>query len=515
MSERFSRFDHWPTGTKLLLILSAALLPLGLALVWAARESIDDANAANLAAAEQQGRGAGRAIESLLARNALALTVAANGAFRDGRADLCAATAQSLALTPAIASRFVIRNMDGSLRCSHGDIIPRYNDRLVAPGAIRLWISPTDRVVDYRTGVIGGIATGELKVEEIQAEIEQAVGQTLGVSISDGVNRLAIVEDPAARLGDRPVLRRNYRIASQQLTVSTITEVGRTTIFDQVAMLLPLLMWLLAALLSWWLVKRLLIRPLDRLKRAVIAYQPGAEKLQLPDRLGPTAEIRELGSAFERAVERIEQSERQMAEALEGQRRLVREVHHRVKNNLQVVASLLNIHGRSATTPEARAAYAAIGRRVDALSVVHRNHFAEVEESRGISMRPLLVELGATLRASAPDDARATSIQLDIDNLYTTQDAAVAAAFFVTEVVEFAMLQRPGEAVEIELRRTSELAARLTISSNALMPEESDDGEPGEREQFRRVIGGLARQLRSPLDEKIGRLSVDIPVFPE
>ena len=88
----------------------------------------------------------------------------------------------------------------------------------------------------------------------------------------------------------------------------------------------------------------------------------------------------------------------------------------------------------------------------------------------------------------------------------------MATAFFVTEVVEFAMLRRPGEAIEIELRRVSELAARLTISSNALM---LDDAGEEELEQFRRVIGGLARQLRSPLDEKIGRLSVDIPVFPD
>jgi len=331
------------------------------------------------------------------------------------------------------------------------------------------------------------------------------------LTISDGSSELRIIDERDPRPEAEPI-RRAQPIGRGQLQVRTAIAVERTTIFDQLAMLLPLLMWLLAALLSWWLVKRLLIRPLDRLKRAVLAYQPGAEQLQLPDRLGPTAEIRELGSAFERAVDRIEQSERQMAEALEGQRRLVREVHHRVKNNLQVVASLLNIHGRSATAAEARAAYAAIGRRVDALSVVHRNHFAEVEESRGISMRPLLVELGATLRASAPDDARATPIQLDIDPLYTTQDAAVATAFFVTEVVEFAMLRRPGEAIEIELRRVSELAARLTISSNALM---LDDAGEEELEQFRRVIGGLARQLRSPLDEKIGRLSVDIPVFPD
>jgi two-component sensor histidine kinase len=267
-----------------------------------------------------------------------------------------------------------------------------------------------------------------------------------------------------------------------------------------------------AAVLSWWLVRRMLTRPLDRLKRAVINYRPGEAPLALPDRLGPTAEIRELGQAFERAVDRIEQSERQMAEALDGQRRLVREVHHRVKNNLQVVASLLNIHGRSAATPEAQAAYAAIGRRVDALSVVHRNHFAEIEDSRGIALRPLLVELAATLRASAPGDAQATSMQLDVGHLHTTQDAAVATAFFVTEVVEFAMLAQPGEPIEIELRRVSELAARLTMSSNALMGESGDDKE---RAQFSRIIGGLARQLRSPLDEKIGRFSVDIPVFPE
>ena len=278
-------------------------------------------------------------------------------------------------------------------------------------------------------------------------------------------------------------------------------------------MLLPLLMWVAAALLSWWLVRRSLIQPLGRLQRAVMTYQPGDGDLEIPERLGPATEIRELGSAFVRSVERIEVSERQMAEALEGQRRLVREVHHRVKNNLQVVASLLNIHGRSATSGEARAAYAAIGRRVDALSVVHRNHFAEVEDSRGIALRPLLVELAATLRASAPDDARAVPMQLDVDPLFTTQDAAVATAFFVTEVVEYAMLHQPGEPIEIELRRVSELAARLTISSNALMKADGDEGN--ERDQFGRIIGGLARQLRSPLDEKIGRLSVDIPVFPE
>ena len=200
-----------------------------------------------------------------------------------------------------------------------------------------------------------------------------------------------------------------------------------------------------------------------------------------------------------------------MTDALTGQRRLVREVHHRVKNNLQVVASLLNIHGRSAGTPDAQAAYAGIGRRVGALSIVHRNHFAEMEENRGIALRPLLAELAAELRAGAPEPARRLAIDLDLETVNTTQDVAVAVAFLITEIVEHAMLDRPQDAVEISLRRTSELTARLAISSPVLHP---DDAEKPEKAQFERIIAGLAKQLRSPLERKLGRYSVDLPVFP-
>ena len=134
---------------------------------------------------------------------------------------------------------------------------------------------------------------------------------------------------------------------------------------------------------------------------------------------------------------------------------------------LQVVASLLNIHSRSAETGEARAAYAGIGRRVGALSIVHRNHFAEMEESRGIALRPLVAELAAELRAGAPEAARRLGIDLDLETVNTTQDVAVAVSFLITEIVEFAMFNRPADPVEITLRRTSELTARLSLSSMA------------------------------------------------
>jgi two-component sensor histidine kinase len=190
---------------------------------------------------------------------------------------------------------------------------------------------------------------------------------------------------------------------------------------------------------------------------------------------------------------------------------LVREVHHRVKNNLQVIASLLNIHSRTAAAPDVRAAYAAISRRVGALSVVHRNHFADVEESRGIALRPLLTELAAELRVSAPENARALGVDLDLESVNTTQDVAVAIAFLVTEIVEFAMLQAPADSVEIALRRSSELTARLTLGSAVLTGDESEDPS---RVQFERIVSGLAKQLRSSLERKLGRYSVEFPIFP-
>jgi hypothetical protein len=134
-----------------------------------------------------------------------------------------------------------------------------------------------------------------------------------------------------------------------------------------------------------------------------------------------------------------------------------------------------------------------------------------MEENRGIAMRPLITELAAELRAGAPDSARGLLIELELDSVNTTQDSAVAVSFLITEIVEFAMLHCPDEPVEISLRRTSELTARLTLASKVLVP---DEEQQPQKVQFERIIGGLAKQLRSSLDRKLGRYSVDLPVFP-
>ena len=179
-----------------------------------------------------------------------------------------------------------------------------------------------------------------------------------------------------------------------------------------------------------------------------------------------------------RAIDRVEVSERETTAALEGQRRLVREVHHRVKNNLQVVASLLNIHGRSAET--SRRARRLCRHQPARRRLVHRPPQPFCRD--GGESRHLAAAAGDRARRRASrrrprGGARAARSISTWTALYTTQDAAVAVAFLITEIIEFAMLNAPEEPIELSLRRTSELTARLSLGSPILVPEE--EGEPG------------------------------------
>ena len=206
-----------------------------------------------------------------------------------------------------------------------------------------------------------------------------------------------------------------------------------------------------------------------------------------------------------------------MAAALDTQRKLTREVHHRVKNNLQIIASLISLHARSAHEPEAVSAYGSIQRRVDALSVVHRNHFAELEDNRGVGVRPLISELSASLRGTAPYEARRFGIQIDSDDdLHISQDVAVPVAFLVTELVELAMLSDPRATMRISVHLEADRNDRalLQMASPALCA--GPEMTLLLNERYGRVLTGLSRQLRSPLDHdaEAGCYSIAISVIP-
>src|SRR3982751_1673269 len=97
LSAAMRRFATLPTAAKLLLILTALLLPMGIALTWVGESGIRQANEALRGRSTDQAKVAAGATESLIARNALALRVAAAAAIRADGGDPCGNALQALA----------------------------------------------------------------------------------------------------------------------------------------------------------------------------------------------------------------------------------------------------------------------------------------------------------------------------------------------------------------------------------------------------------------------------------
>ena len=177
LAERFARL---PTAAKLLLILTAVLLPIGLGVDLDRRETESgEAKKALEAQTSDQSQDAARAVESLIARNALAMRIAANGALADGTAGACDRARSSLAIAPAVAQSFELETPDGKPLCEAGEVGDTGALPLVAPGDIRVaHRSRTTDGVAVRTGVNGGMATALISLDEVRsAALERRRGR--------------------------------------------------------------------------------------------------------------------------------------------------------------------------------------------------------------------------------------------------------------------------------------------------------------------------------------------------
>jgi two-component system, sensor histidine kinase PdtaS len=508
-----SRFARLSTGLKMLLILSLGLLPLGLIAVLASVQSSRENSERRVERTLTRLDLKAQLLNALLARSASTIRAASAAvSLTPPESEACLTTLQRLARAQTTPGKFALFASDGNLHCATPGFRPPPIPEARGRRSI-IQITPDGELLRFAlfddAGAIEGM--GEFTRSSL-AVLTYLPG-------SDPNFDLELLQGER-----RMVLRDNYRpsafartaqatvpVAGERLKLRIMLGAVPVSPAEVLMILMPVMMLIWAAAIGWLVLDRLLLKPLVRMQRAVSTYQPGDRQFELPKLTTPAQEIGDLGAAFNRVTQTVARHEADLEAAVERQTRLVREVHHRVKNNLQVVASLLNLHARGAASEEVGAAYASIQRRVDALAVVHRNHFAELEENRGVALKPLISELGANLRATAPLSAANMQIRLAVEPYHVTQDVAVSVAFLVTEIVEYAMFCG-GRSVAITLAGDKGPTARLAIESEALRGDAPCEAKLTER--FDRIVTGLSRQLRSSLerDQEAGRYALDIAV---
>ncbi|WP_226946780.1 sensor histidine kinase [Rhizorhabdus phycosphaerae] len=501
-------FARLPSGTKMLIIMSAAMLPLGLIALLTSLDMARSASAERRAAAQTAAALYVSQIEARINRGLDAVRLPA--ASIQDVPYLCSALARQAVAAPSRPPIALFDESGRKLCQSHGAAI----EQVAAshPMVDHVWLDQASKTFRLTAARDDGslLAEADVPIEDVRRDVAEDVGiRPIRLTLRQGDSEVEIFAGES-QAGDGAPLVISLPVSDGRLALVAEFAPASTGARTLLLVLLPLLMWAAAAFAGWYIINRLLLSPLAQIKRSIETWEGSRGTFPLPRITTPSHEIRDLADSFASVTARIQKHETELEEGLARQTRLTREVHHRVKNNLQVVSSLINLHARGAEGDVA-AAYGAIQRRVDALAVVHRNHYAELEENRGLAMRALAGELAASLRGSAPAAAAGMPIALNMVDLYVTQDVAVPAAFLITEVIELMMHCNPRGSVLISLEPAEAPGrARLRIETFGM--------EPGAIAaypaivRFERVVTGIARQFRAPLieDRDAGRFEIEI-----
>ena len=224
---------------------------------------------------------------------------------------------------------------------------------------------------------------------------------------------------------------------------------------------------------------------------------------------GLPAEYAGVADAIRLATDRVGRREAELKEATAKQALAMQEIHHRVKNNLQIVASLLNLQASRIKVPAAQAEFQSARDRVRALATLHRHLYAH-GEIQTIAMRAFLTELcGQLFSAFGETPGARIDLSVDAPDLEMTSDQAVPLSLIVTEAVsnavKFAFPEGRRGAISVRLSTEGD-AAELVIIDDGVgietpRPPTPDGTGEGRRDGIGlQLIRGFVRQLGGTLD---------------
>lgn len=184
-----------------------------------------------------------------------------------------------------------------------------------------------------------------------------------------------------------------------------------------------------------------------------------------------------------------------LREALEQNRNLMRELQHRVKNNIQMMISLLSMSAGSSGAPDVRALVDGVKDRFRALATT-QDLIYESQSSRAVPARELL---GRLARALAESTNGGVEMQIEIADVSLPQDSAHCLALILNELVTNSIkhgLNGGAAKIKISLERDGE-QLRLSVQDNG-------PGYPPpdamRRSSGLTLIRGLCRQIGAALD---------------
>jgi two-component sensor histidine kinase len=255
----------------------------------------------------------------------------------------------------------------------------------------------------------------------------------------------------------------------------------------------------LAGIGAAWLGTRYLVtRWTSSLRGMARAYGKG-DYTPKPNFSNAPRELRDLGETLAVMAHRVAVREEELRNSLNQKDVILREIHHRVKNNLQIVSSLLNIRTGSVTGSAGQSALSEVKAHVRALALVHR-HLYENADVEQVDLRSFMTELCQSTLAGLSSPSQRISLEIDIPEFMISTDRAIAIALLVTEAMTNSLKHafQPGQRgqIRVAFTREGDRSGTLVVADDGvgIVPEKRDAGGIGLQliEAFAKQIGGRA-----------------------
>lgn len=205
---------------------------------------------------------------------------------------------------------------------------------------------------------------------------------------------------------------------------------------------------------------------------------------------------------------KLYESNQELKETVHEKETMLREVHHRVKNNLQTVSSLLSLQSRSIQDEKLTGFIKSSQNRVASMAMVHEMLYLKDDYASKVEYRPYVEELSQYLVRSVKGAENNVKLKIDIPDIKLGIDTAIPLGLLINETITNALKygikdDSKGE-IHIALKQEDDKDYVLSIGDNgegfpeSLTPSNS-------KSLGLKLINNLARQLRGTIIRDISK----------
>lgn len=252
---------------------------------------------------------------------------------------------------------------------------------------------------------------------------------------------------------------------------------------DALALYLPLVMWVITIVVAYVGVNHLVIRHVRRLRSWMRLYAAGRGDLETARLDNAPEELEVMAEAFRAMTRQLSEQERRLEEDLSEKTVLLREVHHRVKNNLQLISSMLNMQIRATASSEAKHLLRRVQDRVMALSAIHRYLYLARKLSLVRADKLLEDIIQQLVNVGTLDESgRQVAVKTDLEPVEISPDQSVPLSLLTTEAainaVKYCGMTSGADAwIHIALQAVSEESLCLSVVNSRVPDGETDDAK--------------------------------------